>query len=156
MTLPPARPQGFNDVYVDDTITIFVDTPTNLKRAPKAIATATATIARPSCPNEPIPREHLLSVDKYMAEGAPSEIKTILGWTFNFRSLTISLPDDKHAAWSNDIDTIIRNKQTTKKNLEQVIGRLNHVCQVIPMARYFMGPLRHLHQIGKHNKSILK
>jgi hypothetical protein len=153
---PPSRPEGFADVYVDDTMTIFLDTPQTLKRAPYAIHTATSVVARPSHAQEPIQREHLLSQEKYMAEGAPSETKVILGWLVNFRTLSIHLPDDKLAAWRNDIQTLQLQKFAHKKTLEQLIGRLNHTCNIIPMARYFIGPLRHLHSLGKHDRSKLK
>ncbi len=152
----PPRPEGFADVYVDDTMTVFLDTPQNLKRAPHAIPTATAVAARPSHHNEPLPREHLLSTDKYHAEGAPSEVKVILGWKLNFRTLMIHLPSDKHATWVKDITQLIAAKYSTKKELEQLIGRLNHTCLIIPLARYFLGPLRHLHSLGKHDNCRLK
>ena len=36
-----------------------------------------------------------------MAEATPEEIKLILRWIMDFRSLVISLPDNKHTVWSS-------------------------------------------------------
>jgi hypothetical protein len=156
LLLPPPKPNGFSDVYVDDTTTLFIDTPSNLRRAPQAIPEATATLARPSSDNEPVPREPLISAEKCLAEGAPSEVKTILGWHLNFRTLHISLPQEKVATWCADIQSTISSKRTTRKELERLIGRLNHAAQIIPLSRFFLGPLRHLLSLGKHDNSTLK
>ncbi len=43
-------------------------------------------------PNEPIPRYKMAVRKKLDAEGRLSETKMILGWLWNFCSLTISLP----------------------------------------------------------------
>jgi hypothetical protein len=44
MHLPPPRPEGNNDIYVDDAITTFIDTPANRQRAPFSIMTVANTI----------------------------------------------------------------------------------------------------------------
>jgi hypothetical protein len=166
LLLPPTRPSGSVDVFIDDTGTLFIDTPSNTARAPKAVLIATATLARPVSPDEPLPRETLLSLDKYMAEGHPDEIKSMLGWILDFRPLTIPLPPGKHATWTTNINILVKDKRVKRKALEQLIGKLNHTCQVLPMARYFLGPLRHLMshaksdfstlKINRHTESILK
>jgi hypothetical protein len=143
MLLPPARHFGSADVYIDDIITIFLDSPSNISRAPSAVPLAIHAVGRPFDPGESPPREPLLSLNKLSAEGAPEETKTILGWTINTRNLTISLPTDKFNSWCHDIDEILHDKTTsTSQSLEQLIGRLNHASQVIPLARFFMGRLR--------------
>jgi hypothetical protein len=143
MLLPPARPFGSADVYIDDIITTFVDNPSNNLRAPSAVPLAIHVVGRPTVLGEFPPREPLLSLNKLSAEGAPEETKTILGWLINTRNLTIRLPSEKFLSWQNDINDIVHNKTTvTRSSLEQLIGRLNHASQIIPLSRFFMGRLR--------------
>jgi hypothetical protein len=72
MILPPDRPEGSVDIYVDDAILPFLDTERNFSRAPQAFATATAFLSRPIAEIDPLPREAMISLNKYTAEGAPS------------------------------------------------------------------------------------
>jgi hypothetical protein len=88
--------------------------------------------ARPNDVNEPISHEKKVVEDKLKAEGGLSETKTILGWHFNFCTLTVSLPEHKYIAWSNDLWQMIRSRRTTQKQLESTIGRLGHVGYIIP------------------------
>lgn len=138
MVLPSAKPFGSADVYIDDIIVTFLDSDGNDSRAIDAVPLAIETIGRPRASDEPIQREPLLAADKLQAEGAPAEIKTILGWVVNTRSLTIHLPDDKLQVWSNDINLLILNKKSDRKSLEQLVGRLIHASTVIPLSRYFL------------------
>jgi hypothetical protein len=143
MVLPDARPFGSADVFIDDIITVFLDTPENCTRAPAAVPLAIHIVGRPKAKLEPIPREPLLSMDKLAAEGAPGEIKIVLGWQIDTRRLLIQLPDDKWLAWTNDITNIIEKRTIpTRQTLEQLIGRLNHAAHVIPLSRFFLGRLR--------------
>lgn len=152
MLLPPPHPEGMTDVFVDDVSTLFLDTPENCARAPAAVPLAIHVISRPIANDEPIPRENVLSCDKLSAEGAPSETKTILGWHLDFRRLLITLPPDKHQSWSNDIHGIITKQSCTKKELEQLVGRLNHAAQILPLARFFLSRLRHKHEHAKYDR----
>jgi hypothetical protein len=43
-----------------------------------------------------LPRIDIISAKKLQAEGTFKEVKVILGWVINTRSLLISLPLDKH------------------------------------------------------------
>ncbi len=54
-------------------------------------------------------------------------MKVILGWHFNFRTLTITLPEHKYIVWSREIQQMIKTRRTTKKQLESTIGCLGHV-----------------------------
>jgi hypothetical protein len=76
-----------------------------------AIPLAIEVAARPNDPNEPIPRKKMVAEDKLKAEGGLSEMKTILGWLFNFRTLTVSLPEHKYIAWSKADDSIPTNDE---------------------------------------------
>jgi hypothetical protein len=132
---------------------LFLDSHANRKRAPSAVPLAVHLVGRPLSQDEPIQRESLLSLEKLAAEGAPSETKTILGWLIDTRRLLISLPDDKWRAWTNDInDALDKSKHFSRKSLEQLIGRLNHVSHLIPSTRFFMGRLRSKLVQSKHKR----
>ena len=45
-----------------------------------------------------VPRQDFIADDKNEAEGAPEEIKIVLGWQINTRSLLVSLPFHKFKA----------------------------------------------------------
>jgi hypothetical protein len=107
----PVDPRGYADVYIDDTIGLTVDLPEtrNADRLEAAIPLAIEVAARPNDVNKPIPREKMAAEDKLKAEGGLSETKTILGWLFNFCTLTVSLPEHKYSAWSNDLKQMIRS-----------------------------------------------
>jgi hypothetical protein len=74
-----------------------------------AIPLAIEVAARPNNPNNSIPCKKMVAEDKLKAEGGLSETKTILGWLFNFRTLTVSLPAHKYIAWSNDLKQMIQS-----------------------------------------------
>jgi hypothetical protein len=59
------------------------------------------------------------------------EVMKVLGWIINTRSLTTSLPHDKHSKWSSSIDTIISEGKCNIKNLEILLGRLNHAANIL-------------------------
>ena len=79
-----------------------------------------------------------------MANGGLSEMKTILGWLSNFRTLTVSLPEHKYIAWLNEMRQMIRSRRTTKKQLESLIGRLGQVGYIIPWVYHYLSQLRTL------------
>ena len=67
----------------------------------------------------------------------------ILGWTYNTRSLIISLPNQKYTAWAHDLDQLLLKGTSSHNDLNSIIGRLNHVTYVIPTARHFLSRIRH-------------
>ncbi len=111
-------------VYIDDTTRLTINLPgtRNADRLKMAIPLAIKVAAWPNNINKPIPREPLVVQEKLKAEGGLAETKIILGWHFNFRTLTVSLPKKKHIAWSSKIQTMIATGRTTKKALESTIG----------------------------------
>jgi hypothetical protein len=70
---------------------------------------------------------------KLVAKGQMSEVKTVLGWTINTRSLLLQLPFDKHKKWTKDITSILGQTKIKNKQLETLVGRLEHIATVIPM-----------------------
>jgi hypothetical protein len=94
---------------------------------------------------------------KFLAEGRMEESKQILGWIINTRSLTLALPTEKHAKWTKDINTMISSGKTNHKQLEQLLGRLNHTANILPTMRHFLGCLyRALYRSGKTKWISLK
>jgi hypothetical protein len=119
-----------------------------------AIPLAIEVAARPNNVNKPIPRKKMVAEDKLKAEGGLSETKTILGWLFNFCTLTVSLPEHKYIAWSNDLKQMIRSQRTTKKQLESTIGRLRHIGYIIPWVYHYLSRLRTLLSRARKMRSI--
>ncbi len=75
----------------------------------------------------------------------------ILGWLFNFWTLTIFLPNHKHIAWAREIKQMIDSRRMTKKQLESTIGQLGHIGYVIFWVYHFLSQLRSLLSCsGKH------
>ncbi len=83
-------------------------------------------------PSDPIPRKDIISMKKYKAEGRMEETKVVLGWLLNTRSLTISLPADKHKRWVHDLNLMISASKVSHKALESSLGHLNHVAGIYP------------------------
>jgi hypothetical protein len=135
----PTNDIGFSDVYIDDAIGIAPDIEDNVSRVNRAIPLSITTIANPPDLSESIPRNFIISMKKFIAEGKMEESKTILGWVINTRSLIISLPVDKYDKWSKDIQLLISSKQVCSSQLETIIGHLNHTASILSMMRHFMG-----------------
>jgi len=107
----------------------------------RAIPLAVRSLSRPNSIHDIVPRKDIISVKKLRAKGQLSEIKTVLGWVINTRSLLISLPEHKVSDWLRDIDTIILARKVHFTVLESVMGRLNHVACILNPMRHFMGRL---------------
>ena len=135
----PVNPHGYADVYIDDTTGLTINLPgiRNTDRLEAAIPLAIEVAAWPNGVNEPIPREPMVAQEKLKAEGGLAETKIILGWRFNFCTLTVTLSKQKHNAWSSVIQTMIATGRMTKKALESTLGQLGHVGFVIPWVFHF-------------------
>ena len=81
---------------------------------------------------------------KLIAEAGAKEIKIILGWILNFRTLTIALPKNKYVAWKVAILEILEAGNTSFIELEPMIGRIVHLGIVLPSIHHFMSRLRGL------------
>ena len=149
---------GGVDGYIDDGITVALDTPETkglITRAREAVAMALYLIFRPVAKTlEAINRPDILSLRKMLAEGGLFEIVTFLGWVINTRLLTVALPEDKYIAYSKQIRDCLEAERISGEKLKTLIGRLNHVCFVIPDARHFMSRLRHLQTSSADSNSF--
>ena len=92
-----------SNVYIDDTTTISLDEKLTRLRAQATVQLAIHIVGRPVFPNEPIPRQDLVSINKSIAEGRMEEIKIDLGWRFDTRRVLVALPDNKYTAWSQKL-----------------------------------------------------
>ena len=81
---------------------------------------------------------------KNLSEEGAEEIKIILVWILNLRTLTIALPENKYIAWKVAILEILEAENTSFKKQGQIIGKLVHLGIVIPLIHYFMSRLREL------------
>ena len=93
----PVDARGIADVYIDDTIalTVDVENSNNVQRLEQATLLDIHCAARDKHVNEPIPREEIAARAKLIAEAGAEEVKTILGWICNFRTLCLALPENK-------------------------------------------------------------
>jgi len=123
-----------------------------LDRLAGAHLLAIATTARPSHDEEPIPREPMEAKNKLVAEAMPEEIKLILRWKMNFRSLVISLPNNKHTVWRKSIQDLLVTGSARAKELETLIGRLDHLGMILPFVYHFLSRLREWHHKSKNKR----
>jgi len=112
-------------------------------------------LGRPLATLESLTCNDLMSLTKFLAEVAPAEIKMVLGWILDTRHLLISLPPNKHRAWTNSIETILAKDWVSHQELEELIGRLNHAAFIIPMARHFLGRLCSAQYAAAHGRICL-
>jgi len=111
---------------------------------------ASRTLRRPLDPSDIIPREEIISLEKYATEGCMEEQKTVLGWIINSRSLTIALPSHKHCKWRNEIQRIIILPKVKAKDLETIPGCLNHVACIFNPMRHFLGRIYQVFYRANH------
>ena len=83
-----------------------------------------------------------MSIPKLIAEGRPEEVQIVLGWRLNTRLLEISLPTNKYLAWSEDVRQLRATGQCQVKELETLVGRLNHTAYITPNSRHFMSRIQ--------------
>jgi hypothetical protein len=150
----PVNPRGMADVYIDDTIGFCVDISDNDVRLENAILLAIHAAARPLHESEPIPREEMAALAKLLAEAGLEESKVILGLFFDFRRMLVSLPSNKHAAWSKDIENMIEKKETCFSDLDTAIGRLGNVGVIVCPIFHFLSRLRELKENAKNRRLI--
>ena len=150
----PIDDKGHIEVFIDDLFAANVDLPgtDNIRRLKRAPLLAIDAIARPLLEKEPIPRHEMAARNKFLAEAGGEEVKIVLGWKINFRSLKMYLPENKFVAWSGDFQHMIDSKKVESKKLESCIGRMVHISQVLPEVNHFLSRLRDLLTRAKKQK----
>jgi len=145
MAVPvPTCKIGKSEVYIDDFLPVALDKGDNSYRVSAAVPLAIHSVGRQISPNEPLPREDLISYTKMLAEAAMSETKTALGWLLNTRTLQVSLPDSKFIGWTHSINHTLGLTSIDSRALETLVGRLNHAASILHAMRQFLNRIRHL------------
>ena len=83
----------------------------------------------------------MLAISKLLGEGALSEAQIALGYEISTIELIISLLDDRFIKRSAELTQLISNGSISSKELESLIGRLNHAAIIIPVPRHFLNRL---------------
>jgi hypothetical protein len=136
----PDNDLGNVDIYLDNSRGIVPDIDDNAIRVNRAIPLIIHALARPLDEPDQLPRKDIISLKKLKAEGWLEECKLVLGWQINTRTLTISLPKDKFITWTAGINRLSASR-VKHKDLERLIGRLNHVAGIYKPMRHFLGRL---------------
>jgi hypothetical protein len=126
----PAEDHPKSDCYIDDIFTAFLET--DVKRGSRIVPFILHLLGCPLSPNESLPHDDILSLKKLLAKAMPTECQIILGWIIDTCQLIIALPRNKFVAWMNAIKTLLNMEKITHKELETLIGRLNHAGFIIP------------------------
>ena len=152
----PVEDEGKCDGYIDDLMTCAVDIGNNLARIVAAPCTIIHALAHDSEGDTVIPRDDMVALDKCEAEGAASEERICLGWSLNTRSLLVSLPSHKVKAWISQVETFIKNKTASYKDLQSVLGRLENVTILVRMGAHFLNNIRALEIRASASKHTVK
>lgn len=140
---------SYIDGYIDDLLTLIIEELGLIKKGIHVIPLILFILFRPVHKQEPILRTDILSKAKLIAEGMLSERKTFLGWTIDSRRMRIFLPKLKTLRWVNELDSILSIDKVNQKQLESLLGKLNHAAFIIPLSRYFLNRLRHTEFLAK-------
>ena len=152
----PVDPRGTSGVYIDDTTSLCVDTEgsDNVERLRQCSLLVINIASRDIYKEEPISRTEMTEKKKLLAEAGPDEIKVIFGWLFNFRGLTVYLPENKYVAWTCNIKDVLVANKTSHTELDTIIGRMVHVGFIISQIYHFMSRLRDLMWRSRNRRTI--
>jgi hypothetical protein len=101
----PINDASKSEVYIGDLFNCYLHRP--LQRGSEILSFVLQPLCRPPNSSDPIARDDVLSISKFLAEAAPSEVKTILGWMVNTRHLLLSLPPNKVRPWSASVQAML-------------------------------------------------
>ena len=130
-------------MFMDDLITIRLDIGNNVEKIMAAPCTVMHTLAHATESETHLPRQDFTAADKNEAEGAPEEVKIVLGWELNTREMLIKLPEHKYKAWPTKLSSFLTRKRANSKDLQSLLGRLEQVAIIIPMFGYFLNNIRY-------------
>ena len=83
----------------------------------------------PDCPNK----------DKAFKNSTEGKV---LGISFNTENLSWNLPEDKRIEYMNTIHSCLMANEAGVKDCQELLGKLNFVCTMIPFMRTFKKPLQ--------------
>jgi hypothetical protein len=68
-------------------------------------------------------------------------VKNVLGWILDSQRLMVSRSDEKHCLWSVEIRHRLEKGSLRSKELETLVGRMEHVGYLTPFMKHFLGRL---------------
>ncbi len=104
----PVNPRDFGYVYIDRLMSLTVNEEDYLEWIEASSLLVIEAAASPRQAHEPLPREDMEVQNELEAKSAVEEIKTILGWIFDFHFFLILLPENKYLAWLRDIRNMLQ------------------------------------------------
>jgi hypothetical protein len=156
------NPVGATEAYIDDIFTVFpCKSMAQFNRGRNAALLAIDTLGRPTCDDDPLPRDPIVATKKVAAEGTPTEVLTVLGWTIDTRRLLIRLPEEKADAWDAELEALIKLGDAgwliPIKRLEQAQGRNIYVAMIVPGAMHFQSRMyAAIERAKKHKQTRLR
>jgi hypothetical protein len=113
-------------------------------------------LARPLLDIEPVPQEMMAAMAKLLAETGMEETKITLGWLLNFRTINISLPDNKAIAWANKITSMLKEGKKKTKRLDRCIGLFVNIGMILPYVHHFLARMPTLLKKAKKRQSAIE
>ena len=112
------------ECYLDDILGAFMESRGALGAAAIPLTLHMIRRAHESGDDESLPRDDVLVISKFLAEGKPSESKVILGLWVNTMAFSILLPSEKHIALRDSIERILarRRDHVPSKTLDRLTG----------------------------------
>lgn len=142
---PTVDDHSYHECFIDDIFqSCLALSPSHIKRANQSALLAIDAISRPLHSQEPVPRDPMVAIAKAIAEGSLTECLTILGWLLDTHRMLIKLPPDKASQWTQQVKDILshKSKLISRSTLETLVGRLQHIAQVLHPSKHFLGRLR--------------
>jgi len=100
---------GWVDGYIDDLVGVCLHQGVNEARTIRAILLAISTFAQPThTTSANILHPYIFAMKKWLSEGTQEERNIVLGWKIDTRLFTVSLPQDKAIAYSEQIKEILQ------------------------------------------------
>jgi len=148
---PVPDEHSHSDVYLDDVLSVFPGlSDAHSLCGIAAVLLAIEVIGRLLAEHEPMLHDELLhdelsAIKKVLVEGTPTKILMVLGWLIDTCALTIGLTKDKFVAWLADITRILHKctcgHHVSYDDLKMLVGCLQHVANVLVLARHFLSYL---------------
>ena len=86
----------------------------------------------------------------------PTTRLVFLGIELDSEHMTASLPEDKLTELTVIVRHLANRKWCTRKELESLVGKLNHACAVIPSGRTFLRRLINLLRDNKRHQTYIR
>ena len=132
----------FGFEWVDDHILLELDVGNRLEYAESALRLCMIALLGPESLNE----------KKFTGW---KSLLHALGLDWDFDLGLVSMPDSKIKKALGRVDNLLNRSRTSKKQLQELLGSLRHVCTCIPAARPFYQRL-HIAMVRAHKNGVVK